>query len=92
MLCVCLCPRRTMTVKPHPIRFGSICKSLEVANPNPLTACLASVGERATGRKARGLQTEEICCKCQMLFYLSLKWQEEINYKCQMFFSFSIQI
>ena len=45
-----------------------------------------------TGRKARGLQTEEIGCKCQT-FFLSLKQQEETNYKCQgfFFFSFSIQ-
>ena len=26
--------------------------------------------ERVTGRKARGLQTEEIACKCQTLFSL----------------------
>jgi len=31
-----------------------------------------------TGRKARGLQMEEIGFKCQIFFfYLSLKWQEE---------------
>ena len=34
--------------------------------------------ERVTGRKARGLQTEEIGCKCH-IFYLSLKLQEETN-------------
>ena len=33
--------------------------------------------ERVTDRKARGLQTGEIGCKCQtFFFYLSLKWQE----------------
>ena len=37
--------------------------------------------ERVTGKKARGLQTEEIDCKCQTFFYLFLKWQEETN-KC----------
>ena len=41
--------------------------------------------ERVTGRKARGLQMEEIDCKSQMFFSLSLKWQEETNYKCQIF-------
>ena len=34
------------------------------------------LGEMVTGRKARGLQTEEIGCKCQT-FFLSLKQQEE---------------
>ena len=29
--------------------------------------------ERVTGRKARGLQMEEIGCKCQTFFSLSLK-------------------
>ena len=33
--------------------------------------------ERVTGRKARGLQMEEIACKCQTFF--SLKRQEETN-------------
>ena len=41
--------------------------------------------ETVTGRKARGLQTEEIGCKCQT-FFLSLKQQEETNFKSQMFF------
>ena len=36
--------------------------------------------ERVTGRKARGLQREEIGCKCQTFFFnLSLKQQEETN-------------
>ena len=35
--------------------------------------------ERVTGRKARGLQMEEIGCKCQTFFNLSLKRQEETN-------------
>ena len=46
--------------------------------------------ERVTGRKARGLQMEEIGYKCQtffFFFYLSLKQLEETNYKCQIFFS-----
>ena len=37
------------------------------------------VFERVTGRKARGLQMEEIGCKCQTFKNLSLKWQEETN-------------
>ena len=41
--------------------------------------------ERVTGRKARGLRMEEIGCRCQTFFYLSLKRQEEINYRCQTF-------
>ena len=45
--------------------------------------------EKVTGRKARGLQTEEISCKCQIYFYLSLKWQEETSVR---FFLFCIQI
>jgi len=47
--------------------------------------------ERLTGRKARGLQMEEIGCKCQT-FLISLKWQEETNYQCYYFSPFSIQI
>ena len=39
--------------------------------------------ERITGRKTRGLQMEEIGCKCQTFFNLSHKQQEETNYKCQ---------
>ena len=41
--------------------------------------------ERVTGRKARGLQTEEIGYKCRtFLFFLSLKQQEETSslWKC----------
>ena len=34
--------------------------------------------ERVIGRKARGLQMEEIGCKCQT-FFISLKQQEETN-------------
>ena len=34
--------------------------------------------ERVTSRKARGLQTEEIACKCQDIF-IPLKRQEETN-------------
>ena len=41
--------------------------------------------ERITGRKSRSLQMEEIGCKCQTFFSLSLKQQEEKNYKCQIF-------
>ena len=37
--------------------------------------------ERVTVRKARGLQMEEIGCKCQE-FFIPLKWQEETSYKC----------
>ena len=44
-------------------------------------------GERVTGGKARGLQMEEIGCKHQTYFYLSLKWQEETNYVSGFFFS-----
>ena len=36
--------------------------------------------ERVTGRKARGLQTEEIGCKRQA-FFISLKRQKETNYQ-----------
>ena len=48
---------------------------------------LKKVGERVTGRKARGRQMKEIGCKCQT-FFLSLKQQEETNYKCQIFSPF----
>ena len=34
--------------------------------------------ERVTGRKVKGLQKEEIGCKCQT-FFISLKQQEETN-------------
>ena len=39
-----------------------------------------AISERVTGRKARGLQREEIDCMCQT--FLSLKQQEETNYRC----------
>ena len=41
--------------------------------------------KRITGRKARGLQKEEIGCKCQTFFSLSLKEQEE-TLSMEMFF------
>ena len=42
--------------------------------------CMAP-GERVTGRKARGLQMEEISdIRGCDIFYLSLKQQEETNY------------
>ena len=41
--------------------------------------------ERVRGRKTRGLQMEEIECKCQT-FDGEIKQQEETNYKCQIFF------
>ena len=43
--------------------------------------------ERITGRKARGLQMEEIGCKCQTFFSL-LSGRRKLS----IFFSFSIQI
>ena len=45
---------------------------------------LKKVGERVTGRKARGRLMMEIGFKCQT-FFLSLKQQDETNYKCQIF-------
>ena len=41
--------------------------------------------DRVTGRKAKGLQMEEVGCKRQTFFNLSLKQQEETNYKGQIF-------
>ena len=41
--------------------------------------------ERVTGRKAWGLQMEEIGCKGQIFFNVSLKSQEETNYKYRLF-------
>ena len=49
---------------------------------------IASTDERVTGRKARGLQMEEIACKCQTFFsLLSGRRKQTSN-----IFSFSIQI
>ena len=45
----------------------------------PLHRAIYEVNGRITGRKARGLQMEEIGCKCQTFFNLSLKRQEETN-------------
>ena len=45
-------------------------------------------GERVTGRKARGLQTEEIACKCQTFLSLLSGRRKQTSY----IFSFSIQI
>ena len=44
--------------------------------------------ERVTGRKARGLQMEEIACKCQTVFSLLSGRRKQTNN----IFSFSIQI
>ena len=44
--------------------------------------------ERVTGRKARGLQMEEIACKCQTFLSLLSSRRK----KLAIFFSFSIQI
>ena len=50
--------------------------------------CFPVVCERVTGRKARGLQMEEIACKCQtFLFLLSGRRKQSSD-----IFSFSIQI
>ena len=45
----------------------------------PTALIFLNASERITGRKARGLQAEEIGCKCQTFFNLSLKQQEETN-------------
>ena len=46
------------------------------------------MGERVTGRKARGLQTEEIACKCQTFLSLLSSRRKQTSD----IFSFSIQI
>ena len=58
------------------------------ANNKYWRGCGQKGTERVTGRKARGLQTEEIACKCQTFFSLlsgSRKQTSDIS-------SFSIQI
>ena len=50
------------------------CEAFLLPTPSPL---LSSPFERVTGRKARGLQTEEAGCKRQTFFYRSLKRQED---------------
>ena len=49
---------------------------------------VAKSGERVTGRKARGLQMEEIACKCQTFFSLLSGRRKQTSD----IFSFSIQI
>ena len=61
-------------------------------SPGTSLAALQRAGgdscERVTGRKARGLQMEEIACKCQIFFsLLSGRRKQTID-----IFSFSIQI
>ena len=46
------------------------------------------VFERVTGRKTRGLQTEEIGCKCQIFFLSPLSGRKKQTAKCQIFFFF----
>ena len=46
------------------------------------------IHERVTGRKARGLQMEEIACKCQTFLSLLSGRRKQSSY----IFSFSIQI
>ena len=50
---------------------------------------LAPVSEGVTGRKARGLQTEEIACKWQTFLSLLSGRRKQTSF---IFFSFSIQI
>ena len=52
------------------------------------TKIMASGLERVTGRKARGLQMEEIACKCQTFLSLLSGRRKQTNN----IFSFSIQI
>ena len=47
-------------------------------------------GERVTGRKAKGLQIEEIGCKCQTFFISPLSSRKKQTTSVR-FFSFSIQ-
>ena len=44
-----------------------------------ISACKIG-GERVTGKKARGLQKDEIVCKFQTFLNFSLKLHEETNY------------
>ena len=53
-------------------------------------ASSTATGEKVTGRKARGLQMEEIDHKCQTFFCISLK--RGGNKLVMYFFPFSIQI
>ena len=53
-----------------------------------MTPILLSPPERVTGRKARGLQMDEIACKCQTFFSLLSDRRKQTSD----IFSFSIQI
>ena len=52
------------------------------------TRCLLQLSERVTGRKTRGLQTEEIACKCQTFLSLLSGRRKQTSD----IFSFCIQI
>ena len=47
--------------------------------------------ERVTCMEARGLQTEEIGCKCQMFFISLLSGRKKQTTSVRFFFPFSIQ-
>ena len=85
MLCVCLCPRRMMTLEPHPFRFGSICKSpWRWQTPVPWQPGLRGwEGNRQEGQGSPGRGNR---LHASDVFSLSLKRQEEINFKCKGFF------
>ena len=72
--------------------------TLKLSGPSLQTKMLAgSGGERVTGRKARGLQMEEIGCKCQTFlsvlssrrkqtrdfFFLLYKFRRRFLLKCR---------
>ena len=63
-------------------------KELDTTEWVTLSLPLAPPGERVTGRKARGLQMEEIACKCQTFLSLFSGRRKQTSD----IFSFSIQI
>ena len=83
-VCVCVCARACHIVFIHASVSGH-------SDFFHILAVVMVAIERVTGRKARGLQKEEIACKCQT-FFLSLSSSRRKQTTNVIFFPFSMQI
>ena len=75
-------PHQFRDEAPHQLRSSYGMKMMPLSLGNIIL--LKEENERVTGRKARGLQMEEIGCKCQT-FFLSLLSSRRKQIMCQSF-------